>query len=165
MKIFLVIALIVICGIIGVGISGVYKQRKKFFDSFLFFLLNLKTDIGFSANKLTEIISVEKENCNNKDFRTLLTNYYDILNSGEKVSKELLFNNVKIINEQEKDDMFMFFKQLGKTDIYSQIDIIKNKIETTKTMCDKLKKECEKYCPLYTKLGILAGLFLALIII
>lgn len=165
MKIILVVALIIICGIIGIGISGVYKQRKKFFDSFLTFLLNIKTDIGFSANKLTEIISIEKENCNNKDFKTLLSNYYYILNNGEKVTVELLFNNVKIINEQEKDDLFMFFKQLGKTDIYSQIDIIKNKIETTKTVCDKLKKDCEKYCPLYTKLGILAGLFLALIII
>lgn len=165
MKIILVVALIIICGIIGIGISGVYKQRKKFFDSFLTFLLNIKTDIGFSANKLTEIISIEKENCNNKDFKTLLSNYYDILNNGEKVTVELLFNNVKIINEQEKDALFMFFKQLGKTDIYSQIDIIKNKIETTKIVCEKLKKDCEKYCPLYTKLGILAGLFLALIII
>ena len=55
--------------------------------------------------------------------------------------------------------------QLGKTDIFNQIELIKQNIEKVKLLCEKVKKDSDKYCPLYTKLGVLAGLFLALVII
>ncbi len=165
MKIVLILTLIFMCGTVGYGLSGVYKQRKKFYEAYAMFLLDLKTDIGFSANKLSEIIQTEKNSLSNKDFSILLDNYLKTIKSEEVLTKESLFLNIKLLNDQEKNDIYSFFKGLGKTDIYNQIETIKNRYEATKNYCDKLTKECEKYCPLYTKLSILVGLFMALIII
>lgn len=165
MKIILILLLVVLCGFVGFGISLGYMQRKKFFYAYQIFLQGLKTDISFSAKKLFTIIEEAKKNYSNKDFIQLLDNYIQSINEENELTKQELFKNVKILTEQEKDDLYIFFKGLGKTDIFNQVDTIKNKIETTKITYEKVKKECEKYCPLYTKLGILAGLFLALLLI
>ena len=165
MKIILVVALVLLCGFIGIGISVGYKQKKLFFDAYLSFLQNIKIEIGFTASKLSEIIQKELVNTNNKDFKILLNNYREILNVKIELTKENLFKDIKFLSLQEKDDLFMFFNALGKTDVFNQVDIIKSKIEQVKLTCEKLKKDCDKYCPLFTKLGFLSGLFLALIII
>lgn len=165
MKLVLIILLVVLCGAIGFGISNVYKQRKNFYESYLSFLEILKMEIGFSASKLDEIINKSISNLHNKDFNCLLKNYLNILSSEASLTNEILFKNIKFLNENEKEDILLFFKNLGKTDVFNQVDIIKSKTESVKGQCEKLKKECEKFCPLYTKLGILSGLFLALIIL
>lgn len=165
MKIVLILILIFMCGAIGYGLSGMYKQKKKFYDSYLIFLQDLLSDIGFSASKLSCIIQEEKNILSNKDFNTLLENYQKIIKGNDELTKENLFKNLKLLNEQEQNDIYLFFKTLGKTDVFNQLESIKNKCESTKKYCEKLTNDCIKYCPLYTKLSILIGLFLALIII
>lgn len=165
MKIALILILIFMCGAIGYGLSGVYKQKKKFYDSYLIFLQDLLSDIGFLENKLSNIIQEKKNTITNKEFNILLVNYQNVIKGDVELTKENLFNNIKLLNEQEKNEIYLFFKTLGKTDVFNQVESIKNKCESTKKYCDKLAKDCEKYCPLYTKLSILLGLFLALLII
>lgn len=165
MKLILIILLVILCGAVGFGVSSTYKQHKIFFQTYLEFLEMLKTEIGFSANKLNDILSFAIENIRNKDFVILLKNYQKVINGQEELKQELLFKNIKILNEKEKYEIYIFFKSLGKTDVFNQVEIINSKIESVKIYYQKLKNECDKYCPLYTKLGILAGLFLALIIV
>lgn len=162
MKVILIILLVVLCGMVGYGIGYGYKQRKKFFDAYLSFLQNLKSDIGFSASKLTNIIEKSKNNTSSKDFKNFLDNY---LQSITDESKSSLFKSIKFLSSDEQEDIANFFMQLGKTDIFNQIELIKQNIEKVKLLCEKVKKDSDKYCPLYTKLGVLAGLFLALVII
>ena len=165
MKIALILILIFMSGAIGYGLSGVYKQKKKFYDSYLIFLQDLLSDIGFSENKLSNIIQEKKNTITNKELNILLVNYQNVIKGDVELTKENLFNNIKLLNEQEKNEIYLFFKTLGKTDVFNQVESIKNRCESTKKYCDKLAKDCEKYCPLYTKLSILLGLFLALLII
>ena len=165
MKIILILVLIVLCVIVGYGISCGYKQKKKFYESYLSFLQNLKIDIGFSANKLSEIINEYKKETENKDFVCLLDNYMLCLNANQNLTKEIMFKNINFLNEQEKEEILVFFKMLGRSDIFNQVEVIKNKSEQVNSTCEKLKKDCEKYCPLFVKLGLLLGLFLALLMI
>ncbi len=165
MKLVLIILLVILCGAVGFGVSNTYKQHRNFFFTYLEFLEMLKSEIGFSANKLNDILKVSIENINNKDFVTLLKNYQLVINGKQELKRDELFKNIKILNEKEKNDIYSFFKNLGKTDVFNQVEIINGRMEVVKNYCQKLKSDCEKYCPLYTKLGILAGLFLALIII
>lgn len=165
MKIILILILIIFCGAIGYGISGVYKQKKKFYDAYLNFLQDLLTYIGFSASKLSSIIQEEKKVIINKEFNNVLDNYLKVIKSDEELTRENLFLNIKLLNENEQNEMYQFFKSLGKTDVYNQMETIKNRVDVSKKHCEKLAKDCEKYCPLYTKLSILIGLFLALLII
>ena len=162
MKVILILLLVVLCGMVGYGIGYSYKQRKKFFDAYLSFLQNLKSDIGFSASKLKDIIEKSKNNTSSRDFKNFLDNY---LQSITDESKPSLFKGIKFLSSDEQEDIANFFMQLGKTDIFNQIDLIKQNIEKVKLQCENVKKDSDKYCPLYTKLGVLAGLFLALVII
>lgn len=165
MKIALIIVLVCLCSAIGFGFSNGYKQRKNFFDAYVLFLQSLKTDINFSADKLNEIVkrAIQATSC--KDFSNLLANYSNSLTARTELSKDALFKDVKLLTSQEKEQIFRFFSGLGKTDVFNQVEIISNELERGKSAFQKVKSDCEKYCPLFAKLGILTGLFLALIII
>lgn len=165
MKLVLIIALVGLCSAIGFGFSSGYKQRKNFFEAYVIFLQTLKTDINFSADKIIEIIKRAILSTTCKDFTILLSNYQDVLLKRSEVTKENLFKEVKLLTQQEKEQLFRFFTSLGKTDVFNQVEVISNELERAKTVSQKVKSDCDKYCPLFTKLGILAGLFLALIII
>ncbi len=166
MKLILIIALVCLSGSLGFGLSKTYKQKLKFYESYLTFLQELKTSINFSSSKIGEIVKSSKVNIANKDLTSLFDNYLALLGCDEKITRNGLFNNnTNFLTDSDKDSITYFFNQLGKTDSFNQIEIINNNIETVKGKCEKLKKDCAKYCPLFTKLGILFGLFLALIII
>ena len=99
----------------------------------------------------------------NKNLNQLLSNYIVELNSKKEITIDGLLKNIGILNQYEKENIFLFFKRLGKVDIFNQINEIENYINIIDELYILSKKESEKYCPLYTKMGILFGLFIAII--
>lgn len=163
MKSVLCIGIIAILGYVGYCLSGFYIQRKKFFQSLLSFILGIKSDINFSSKNLNDILS--KVNYAGRDFNTLISNYKDMLQAAGNESAEKLFNNITILNQEEKEDIFIFFSKLGKLDVFNQIDSIESFICVVKKHYDEATCECKKYSTLYIKLGIIIGAFISLIII
>ena len=164
MKIVLCLAVIFLFGLIGFGIAGSYMERKKFFFSFNNFLELIKSDINFSSKKIGQIIDETILICRDKNFLQLLKNYKNEIKNNLQIEKENLFFNINILSEQEKESIYLFFKRLGRVDISSQTESI-NQI---KNKCDEYYKQAQdeykKYGSLYTKLGIVFGAFVALII-
>lgn len=163
MKIVLVVGIIILFGFIGFSISKHYKERKRFFFEFNNFLLTLKTDINFSSKKLEQILETNSWQC--QDIKKLISNYRKMLNFNVGISEDELFTGISILNKQERESIFLFFKSLGKVDIYNQIEIIESFNKSCAEYYRLANDECKKYCGLYTKLGIIIGSFVALMII
>jgi len=162
MKLFLCVTLVFGFAYIGYCISTTYILRKKFFFALNNFLNNLKVDVNFSLKKLENIL--ETTSSNSKEFNCLIENYKLSLNCAT-LQKEELFKNITILNADEKESIFLFFKSLGKTDVLNQVAIIDGTLEINKSYLNKANEEGKKYSTLYTKLGIMLGALVALLII
>lgn len=163
MKLLICVAVVFLFGFIGFGISNYYRERKKFFFELKNLLSTLNTDINFSSKKLNQIFSSNLW-CSG-DLKKLIENYKSIINSDKSLDKKALFNKIDVLNEQEKESIYLFFKQLGRVDVYNQVKII----ESFNHICDEFyiqaKSDSVKYCTLYTKLGVIIGIFVVLLII
>lgn len=163
MIILLVVLLVILFGMLGFGFAGYFIIRKKFFNSLSSFLTEVKTNVNFNSKRITEILNNNSNN--NKNLCKLLENYSICLADTEGVSKEILFDGIKFLTEQEKESIFVFFSSFGKVDVFNQVEQIDCFINSVAEYYESSKKQCDKNCLLYTKLGILFGLFVALIII
>lgn len=164
MKIFLMICVVGICSFVGYGISFSYTDRKLFFYEFVNFINNLKNEIGFSMSKLPATITKLSNQIKNKQLNKILTNYLSCLKEKKPIEDKLLFKDIGILKQQEKDCTFDFFYRLGKMDLMHQVDALNSSIKIFEEYYSQAKSEAIKYCPLYTKLGILIGLFFILIV-
>lgn len=165
-RVILCLAIIVLCGAVGYGVSGYYIQRKKFFFSYELFLNELKSDIGFGAKKLDEIVySAINRAGISKDLKTLLNNFMLVIKNGESLNKENLFKTINILNEQERESILSFFKKLGKVDSFSQLEDINKMFVVNGAYLSEAKEDSKKYGTLYIKLGVIIGAFISLLIL
>ena len=162
MKLVLCVVLILGFAYIGFCVSKTYILRKKFFFALNNFLNDVKVDVNFSLKKLEKILG--DSNLGSADLTLMLKNYKNSLGN-INLPKEALFKDVAILNDEEKESIYVFFKSFGKTDVFSQIAIIDALIETNKNYLRKASEESKKYSTLYTKLGVMMGAFVALLII
>lgn len=165
MKIVLMFFVVGICCFVGYGISFNYRDRKLFFYEFVGFINNLKNEIGFSMSKLPEIIARLSKQTKNKQLNKILTNYLTCLKAKKPIEYKVLFSDINILKQQEKDSVFDFFYRLGRVDLERQVDSLNNSVKIFEEYYFQSKAEASKYCPLYTKLGILIGLFFVLIVV
>lgn len=151
----------IICGYIGFGVSRFYTNRSKFFKSLELLFDKLKSEISFSQNKLIEIVS--NYECPSTEAKKLIQNFVDCLNFDKPISKENLFTGIKILHEEEKSFLEIFFKTLGKFDALNQTSQLENQKVELGGLYKKADEEAKKYAPLYSKLGIIVGLVIALV--
>ena len=135
----------IICGYIGFGVSRFYTNRSKFFKSL----------------ELIEIVSSYE--CPSTEAKKLIQNFVDCLNFDKPISKENLFNGIKILHEEEKSFLEIFFKTLGKFDALNQTSQLENQKVELGGLYKKADEEAKRYAPLYSKLGIIVGLVIALV--
>ena len=163
MKITFLLSIVVLFGFVGFGISSHYSDRKKFFFELKGFANALKNEISFSLTKLVDAVEKLNLQYKNKSLNQLLDNYLSILKNKQEISSGILFKNINILTEQEKNHIFLFFKRLGHVDIFNQLSEIDNYVDVFDEYYISSKKDSEKYCPLYTKMGVLIGLFVAIV--
>lgn len=164
MKIVLCIILVTLFGLVGYGVSKVYIKRKRFFYDFSNFLMVVKSEIGFTQTKLEPLINCLTKNTTSSEFCALL-NSYKLLFKNINFSKLELFRNVSILTEQEMDSIYKFFKELGRHDVFNQMEIIEKFEHSFLGFYKNASEDANKYSSLYTKLGIVLGMIFALIII
>ena len=161
MKIVLLVVVVIIFGYIGYGLSAYYINRTKFFNSLEFLFDKLTHEINFSQGKLIEII--KDYNSQNKDVERLSKNFINCLEYDLEVKNETIFDGIKILNEEEKNVVVLFLKSLGKFDAYNQTKQLTNQKQQINLFYKNAEEEQKKYSPLYLKIGVIAGLVVALI--
>ena len=164
MKYVFIVCAIIACSALGHFLSQRYKKRKNFWNSLIMLSDKLVVDISFSRAKLAGVVqSFDKTYA--KNLFGIRENYLAFLASKDELSKEKLFAKNTPANGEEKDFIFLFFKCLGRLDASEQTKEIENFKTRFLEMKSKADAEHKKYGSLYLKLGFIAGLFIAVLLL
>ena len=98
------------------------------------------------------------------NYKKLIKNYSLMLCSDKGFSVNELFEGISILTAQEKEDIGLFFKGLGTFDLTTQIEQIDGFYLHCNNYLQLASEDAKKYGALYSKLGIIVGAFIALII-
>lgn len=151
-----------LCVFVGYIFSVKYTKRKKFFSSLITLADKLSLEINFSRERLKVLI----ENFDSASRKNLLgvdEKFLEYLNKNCELTADEIFKKATILKQDEKDLLLLFFKTLGRSDVENQTKEIQSfvsRFSEIKTQCDAEQK---KYGALSMKLGIVAGLFWAVI--
>ena len=152
MKYLLIVVVFCLCSYIGYIFSVKYNKRKKFFASLICFADKLSLEINYSRERLKVLI----EGFDSKQKKCLLgvdEAFLQYLEKKEELTQENLFKKAQVLKNDEKDSVLLFFKT-------KEISSFVSRFSEIKTVCDQEQK---KYGSLSLKLGIIAGLFCAVI--
>lgn len=162
MKYLFICLVFCLCVIVGYVFSTRYLKRKRFFASLIALADKLSLEINFSRERLKVLI----ENFDSSTKKHLLgidNNFIDYLERKCELTTESLFKKSDILKADEKDVVLLFFKTLGRSDVENQTKEIQSFISRFEEIKSKCDIEQKKYGSLSLKLGVIVGLFCAVI--
>lgn len=164
MKYVLIGAVFCLCCFVGWFFSVKYVKRKKFFDSLISLAEKLSLEINFSRERL-KVLLQNYDATNRKNLLGIDDKFIDFLDKKCDLVGEEIFKKADILKSEEKDVVLLFLKTLGRSDVENQtkeIQVFVARFNEIKQQCDQEQK---KYGTLSVKLGVVAGLFWAVIMI
>lgn len=162
---FLLIALFAGIAIyIGFIFAKKYKTRENFFMALVMLCQKFDVEINYSRQRLKNIFA-SLDDKQKKALQGIDKNFLSFIDKESPLEKEYLFKNINFLKEDEKDVIFMFFKNLGRSDVDSQSKEIKNFQSRFEAISNNAIKDNKKYGQLSIKLGIVAGLFIVVLFI
>lgn len=163
MRYFLIVLLFLCCCGVGYLMSLRYQRRKKFFDSLIIFADKLSLEINFSRERLKVLLDNFDAN-NKKNLLGIDKKFSDYLDRQCELDNGI-FKKADCLKNDEKETILLFLKTLGRSDVENQTKEISNFVARFGEIKSKCDIEQKRYGSLCTKLGIIAGLFLAIILI
>ena len=164
MKYILLIALLIVCVLIGYIFSRKYSTRANFFKAIISLCQKFDIEINYSRERLKNIFLNLDENIK-KDLKGIDKNYLSFIDKETPLDKNSLFTGINFLKEEEKDVLFNFFRVLGRSDVESQSREIKNFLKRFEELSQTAITENKKYGSLSIKLGVIAGLVLIVLVI
>ena len=162
MKFVMIIVLVSLCWYVGFGFSKYYGNRSEFFKEFVFFLNKVSLNINFSKDKLKTILTDYKTS--SKELSLILKNFLGCLEQ-KNLSEKQLFNGCKLLKQEEKSTLLSFFQSLGHFDLVGQTKHLENFAKDFELRQKQAEEEKNKYAPLFTKLGLIVGVIISLILL
>lgn len=144
---------------IGLSFKRFYKKRFELITDLRELCENLKARINFSHELLPTVL--KEYNAKTKELSCMLK----FLAESERNKDDLmqLFDEKHI--RSEKEMLVKFFSRLGKSDIESEIEGIEALLLKLQALERSAEADVRQKGDLYFKLGIMAGIALAVIII
>lgn len=164
MKYILILMVFCICVFVGYFFSAKYNKRKKFFAAIISFANKISLDINFSRERLKVLIQNFDEGTK-KHLLGIDERFLDYLDKKCELENEAIFGKIEILKKEEKDLLLLFFKTLGRSDVENQTKEIQSFISRFVEVKDSCDKEQKKYGSLSLKLGFVAGLFFAVVML
>ena len=164
MKWILMGALFLICVFAGFLFSIKYRRRMAFFSTIIMLAQKLDVEINFSRERLKKLI----ESFDQKARGNLLgvdKAFIEYLENGGDLTSERLFGKNNLLKAEEKEVVTIFFRGLGRSDVENQTKEIKNAISRFEKLLEGASADNKKYGSLGTKLGIIAGLAVVILLI
>ena len=163
MKFAFIILMFLFCVFVGYVLSLKYTKRKKFFSSLITVADKLCMEINFSRERLRVLFENLDENLK-KHLLGIDEQFVKYLDRECELVESEIFKKADCLKADEKEAILMFFKMLGRSDVENQTKEISsyvNRFDEFKKVCDE---EHKKYGSLSIKLGVVAGLFVAVIL-
>ena len=162
MKFAMIVILVGLCSYVGYGFSKYYTSRNEFYKELVLFLSKVNLSINFSKEKLKSIILAYENK--SKELSNILQNFVLCLENN-KLKEDTLFLNVKLLDQEEKNVLFKFFSSLGHFDLENQTKQIESFSKIFENRQKNAEQEKNKYAPLFTKLGLIVGVIISLILL
>ena len=163
MKFVFIVFMFLLCVGVGYVLSLKYTKRKKFFSSLITATDKLCVEINFSRERLKVLFENLDENLK-KNLLGVDEQFVRFLDKECELVESEIFKKADCLKADEKEAILMFFKMLGRSDVENQTKEISsyvNRFGEFKKTCDE---EHKKYGTLSIKLGVVAGLFVAVVL-
>ncbi len=164
MKYILIILVFFICLGVGYFFSMKYMKRKKFFTSLIALADKLSLEINFSRERL-KVLLQNFDASAKKNLLGVDENFVKYLDKNCELTNEEIFKKADCLKSEEKDLILLFLKTLGRSDVENQTKEIQTFVARFGEIKQKCDEEQKKYGSLSIKLGVVAGLFFAIIMI
>lgn len=148
---------VVLCTFLGYKFSERYRLRKKYYAGFYAFNKRMIDEMCFSRNSLLKII---EDFQSEEVFCRVLGEYRISLQTEQKFDCD----NIWFLNEEEKKETTEFFSLLGKSDAFTQMNFLKSYEGKLKEQASLTASEEKKFVSMFIKLGVLAGILAAILI-
>lgn len=163
MKYVFIVLLFGVCVSVGYLFSMKFLKRKKFFSALIAFADKLSLEINFSRERLKILI----ENFDPHTKKQLLgvdEAFLNFLDRKADLDAEQVFKKATILKDDEKNCVLLFLKTLGRSDVENQTKEISTFVSRFSQYLDTCDAENKKFGTLSIKLGLVAGLFCAIIL-
>lgn len=163
-KFVLIAVLFCLCCGVGYVFSIKYLKRKRFFSSLISLADKLSLEINFSRERL-KVLLANFDETSKKHLLGVDENFERYLDKNCELTKEEIFKKADCLKDEEKDQVLLFLKTLGRSDVENQTKEIESFVQRFKQIKQKCDEEQKKFGSLSVKLGIVAGLFCVIILL
>ncbi len=160
--VFIILLFLGCCGV-GYFFSLKYSRRKKFFNSLIALADKLSLEINFSRERL-KVLLQNFDATAKKDLLGIDETFIAYLDKTQELSGDAIFKKADCLKQDEKDAVLLFLKTLGRSDVENQTKEIQTFISRFTEFKKQSDEQQKKYGSLSIKLGVVAGLFLAIIL-
>ena len=157
MKWVLICVLIVVIMIIARALSEQIIDKYDFYFNLKNFLNNFKLNVTFRQDKVLDFLNNTK--CR-KQFKLFVEDYKVFLVDGN-----LDFENLKMLNEEEKQELSDVVKNLGRLNARGEINQTEGFLGLVEARLNQAENDKVKLSPLILKLSFLFALGLAILLI
>lgn len=154
MRVVLGIVLLLVCVMIGYRYSGRFSERKKEFEFLKKFNSRIKREVAFSKVSLVHLVKNIDSRCAVADY---LKKYF--------IDRTDNIEEVKVLNNDEKEFLSDYVKKLGQGDSASQKEFLTEAGVTIDGYLACCVEKEKQYGPLCLKLGLLFGLIILIILL
>ncbi len=167
-KIIISLAILCITSYIGIEMASALKSREEILTDYITFLRLLQNEMIYMANSLPVSFEMARQRLSSPLKDVIGAIALDMSEYGTDKIDVSITNNVntlEALNDYDKDIIISTMKNLGRSDIDSQNNIIEN----TVTIIEKQIKEANinkvKNSKVYRTIGVITGLIIVVIFI
>ena len=167
-KIIISIAILCITSYIGIEMAKSLKSREEILTDFITFLRMIQNEMVYMANSLPVSLEISRQRLSSKLKDVIGAIALDISEYGSnKVDMSITsnVNTLEELNDYDKDIIISTLKNLGRSDIDSQNNIIENAITIVQKQIKEANTNKVKSSKVYKTVGVITGLIIVVIFI
>ncbi len=169
LKIILSFVIVILSGYVGILKSKKLVTREYILRDMVTFLNLVKNDIKYMMNILPNAYEIARQKLNTSLKIALGKIVVDMINSNTNMQiEESICKNITEIEELTKYDKEIFIstlKNLGRSDLDSQINIIENSINVLENQIKEANEIKLRNSKLYRTVGVITGLMIVIVFI
>lgn len=165
-----VISIVILCitSYIGIEMASALKSREEILTDFITFLRLVQNEMIYMANSLPVSFEMSRQRLSSKLKDVIGAIVVDMSEFGlNKVDMSITnnINDLDELNNYDKDILISTLKNLGRSDIDSQSNIIENAINIVEKQIKEANINKIKSSKVYKTVGVITGLIIVVIFI
>lgn len=167
-KIIISMAILCITSYIGIEMATSLKSREEILTDYITFLRMVQNEMVYMSNSLPISFEMARQRLSSMLKDVIGAIVVDMSNYGtEKVDMSITnnINKLEALSDYDKEIMISTMKNLGRSDLNSQNNIIENTINIIEKQIKEANINKTKNSKVYRTIGVITGLIIVVIFI